>query len=367
MTSERYVVGIDYGTLSGRAVVVRVSDGAELASAVHDYGHAVLERQLPGGEPLGLDWALQVPSDYVDVLRTAVPKAVAASGVSTRGRHRDSDGLHGLHRAADASRTARPCASFPSSRTDRTRTSSCGSTTPPSRRRSGSTRWPHERGESWLARYGGKLSSEWEFAKGLQLLEEDPDIYARTERWVEAADWIVWQLCGRVRAQRLHRRLQGRSAGRRLSDQGLPAALNPGLRRTSSPTRLAHRARQSRRERRRADRAGSRLDRSPDQGSRWRSATSTRTSRRRPRRRDRSWPDARGHGHVDLPRDERRRPRRGPRHVRRRRRRHHPGLLGLRGRPVRRRRHLRAGSSDTGVPAAYDDEADAAGVDPRAT
>ena len=80
--TERYVVGIDYGTLSGRAVVVRVSDGAELASAVHDYRHAVLERQLPGGEPLGLDWALQVPADYVDVLRTAVPKAVAASGVS---------------------------------------------------------------------------------------------------------------------------------------------------------------------------------------------------------------------------------------------------------------------------------------------
>src|SRR5690606_20405884 len=55
----------------------------------------------------------------------------------------------------------------------------------------------HERGEPWIARYGGLISSEWEFAKGLQLLEEDPELYARTERWVEAADWIVWQLCGR--------------------------------------------------------------------------------------------------------------------------------------------------------------------------
>ncbi len=54
----------------------------------------------------------------------------------------------------------------------------------------------HERGEPWIARYGGKISSEWEFAKGLQLLEEDPEVYARTERWVEAADWIVWQLTG---------------------------------------------------------------------------------------------------------------------------------------------------------------------------
>jgi L-ribulokinase len=53
-----------------------------------------------------------------------------------------------------------------------------------------------QRGERWLARYGGRISSEWEFAKGLQLLEEDPEIYSRMDHWVEAADWIVWQLCG---------------------------------------------------------------------------------------------------------------------------------------------------------------------------
>src|SRR5699024_2715783 len=52
------------------------------------------------------------------------------------------------------------------------------------------------REESWLPRYGGLISSEWQFAKGLQLLEEDPDTYARTARWVETSDWIVWQLCG---------------------------------------------------------------------------------------------------------------------------------------------------------------------------
>jgi L-ribulokinase len=53
-----------------------------------------------------------------------------------------------------------------------------------------------ERGEPWLARYGGRISSEWEFAKALQLLDEDPEIYARMDRFIEAADWIVWQLCG---------------------------------------------------------------------------------------------------------------------------------------------------------------------------
>jgi len=77
------VVGVDYGTLSGRAVVVRVSDGVELGSAVHAYPHAVIERALPSGRTLPPDWALQVPGDYVDVLRTAVPAALAASAAGT--------------------------------------------------------------------------------------------------------------------------------------------------------------------------------------------------------------------------------------------------------------------------------------------
>ncbi|MEP7022904.1 MAG: ribulokinase, partial [Actinomycetota bacterium] len=54
----------------------------------------------------------------------------------------------------------------------------------------------HERAEPWIARYGGKISAEWQFAKGLQLLVEDPGIYSRADRWIEAADWIIWQLMG---------------------------------------------------------------------------------------------------------------------------------------------------------------------------
>lgn len=52
------------------------------------------------------------------------------------------------------------------------------------------------RGEPWLSRYGGKTSSEWFFPKALQILREDPQAYARAERLIEAADWIVWQLTG---------------------------------------------------------------------------------------------------------------------------------------------------------------------------
>ena len=84
---DRYVIGVDYGTLSGRAVVVRVSDGAELGSAVLDYPHAVMDATLAStGATLPPDWALQVPADYVEVLRTAVPAAVAAGGHRPRRR-----------------------------------------------------------------------------------------------------------------------------------------------------------------------------------------------------------------------------------------------------------------------------------------
>src|ERR1700730_11580419 len=78
----QYVIGVDFGTLSGRALVARVSDGAELASAVHEYPHGVMDaRPAAPGEPLPPDWALQDPEDYRDVLREAVPAALTAAGV----------------------------------------------------------------------------------------------------------------------------------------------------------------------------------------------------------------------------------------------------------------------------------------------
>ena len=80
--SDSYVIGVDYGTLSGRAVVVRVSDGEELGSAVLEYPHAVMESALAAsGAALPPEWALQDPNDYVEVLKHAVPDAVRAAGI----------------------------------------------------------------------------------------------------------------------------------------------------------------------------------------------------------------------------------------------------------------------------------------------
>jgi L-ribulokinase len=194
--SDAVVIGVDFGTLSGRAVVVRVTDAAELGSAVHSYAHGVMDRSLAStGAALPPDWALQVPSDYVDVLRAAVPSALAVSGVQPTdvvGIATDFTACTMLPVLADGT----PLCEVPGLA---------------DRPHAYVKLWKHhaaqshadrinalaeERQESWLARYGGRISSEWEFAKGLQLLEEDPELYDRMDHWVEAADWIVWQLCG---------------------------------------------------------------------------------------------------------------------------------------------------------------------------
>ena len=69
-----YVIGVDYGTLSGRAVVVRVHDGAEMGSAVHEYAHGVMDTVLATtGEALPPEWALQVPARACDHWPTMPP------------------------------------------------------------------------------------------------------------------------------------------------------------------------------------------------------------------------------------------------------------------------------------------------------
>src|SRR4051812_25423845 len=79
---DTFVVGVDFGTLSGRALVVRVSDGAELGTAVYAYPHAVIEETLPAsGEKLPPSWALQDPHDYRGVLKHAVPEVIRAANI----------------------------------------------------------------------------------------------------------------------------------------------------------------------------------------------------------------------------------------------------------------------------------------------
>lgn len=193
---EPLTVGVDFGTLSGRAVVVRVADGAELGSAVFEYPHGVLDETLPAtGRALPPEWALQVPADYVGVLRNAVPAALRDAGV-------DAGDVIGI--ATDFT----ACTMVP---TTADGTPLCELPEFEAEPHAYVKLWKHHsaqpqavrindlaraRGEKWLPRYGGLISSEWEFAKALEVFEEAPAVYSAMRHWVEAADWIVWQLTG---------------------------------------------------------------------------------------------------------------------------------------------------------------------------
>ena len=81
---RRYAVGVDFGTESGRAVLVDVRDGSVLANAVSPYANGVIDSALPlqeGRVELPPDWALQDPDDYIRVFQTAVPEVLRTSGV----------------------------------------------------------------------------------------------------------------------------------------------------------------------------------------------------------------------------------------------------------------------------------------------
>ncbi|WP_427173171.1 ribulokinase [Arthrobacter sp. 92] len=231
---ESFVIGVDYGTLSGRAVVVRISDGKELGSAVFDYPHAVVTEALPadtaGADAVRLpgEWALQVPNDYRDVLRHAVPAAIAQAAI-------DPAAVVGI--ATDFT----ACTMVPA-KADGTPLNELPEFA--NRPHAYVKLWRHhaaqaqadrinelarERGETWLPRYGGLISSEWEFAKGLQLLEEDPETYAAMDRWVEAADWIVWQLCGKYVRNACTAGYKGIYQDGAYPSEGFLAALNPGF------------------------------------------------------------------------------------------------------------------------------------------
>ncbi len=198
MSNRKYSIGVDFGTESGRAVLVDVADGREVASEVFPYTHGVIDEQLPlSGAKIELepDWALQDPEDYLRTFQKAIPGVLKKSGISPE----DVIGI-GIDFTA--------CTMLP---TKMDGTPLC--LVPEYRRNPHAwvKLWKHHAAQPeadrindtarkmkqpWLDRYGGKISSEWFFSKVLQILDEAPEVYAAADRMIEAADWVVWQLTG---------------------------------------------------------------------------------------------------------------------------------------------------------------------------
>ncbi len=194
--TEKYVIGVDYGTLSGRALIVRASDGHEMGSAVFEYPNAVMDRVLnSSGAALGPDWALQDAQDYVEVLKHAVPEALRVSGINPAdvvGIATDFTACTMIPVLEDGT----PLSQLPEFKDNPHAYVKLWKHHAAQPHADRINQLARDRKEKWLPRYGGQISSEWELAKGLQLLEEAPEVYNRMYKFVEAADWIIWQLCG---------------------------------------------------------------------------------------------------------------------------------------------------------------------------
>lgn len=195
---NKYTIGVDYGTQSGRAVLVNLADGHEVADHVTPYRHHVIDEFLPGsGKKLEHDWALQHPGDYLEVLKVSVPAVIQQSGIDPA----DVIGI-GIDFTA--------CTMLP---VDELGEPLCFQPELADQPHSWVKLWKHhaaqpeadkinaiaaERGEAFLPRYGGKISSEWMIAKVWQILDEAPAIYERADQFLEATDWVISQMTGQI-------------------------------------------------------------------------------------------------------------------------------------------------------------------------
>lgn len=199
MVSPAYAIGVDFGTASARVLLLDIRSGEEAAVAEFGYVHGVIADMLPGAdEPLPADWALHDPGDYMAVLGAGIAAVLA---------EKPDAAAHVVGIGIDAT----SCTVLPV--TDQG-VPLCQLPTWRNRRHAWPKLWKHhsaqpiasrltdvalERGEPFLARYGGRISSEWYFPKLIEIWLQDREVYDAAAGFVEVTDWVVWQLTGNER------------------------------------------------------------------------------------------------------------------------------------------------------------------------
>jgi len=195
-SSEKYTIGIDYGSLSARAVLMRVSDGMVVASCVYEYPNAVLSDKLPSGRQLPPDWALQVPSDYREALGVTIPEILKLSGVNPEqviGLGLDVTSTTMLPTTAEGL----PLCELPQYASEPHAYIKMWKHHGAARQAERMQRLAESGNVPWLSRFGGYISAEHYLPKVAQIADEVPELFEDCGRLIEVGDWIVWQLTGK--------------------------------------------------------------------------------------------------------------------------------------------------------------------------
>ncbi len=195
MSDIKYSIGLDFGTLSARALLVRIADGAIIAERSFDYPHAVIDRVLPEtGAPLPPDFALQDPRDYLDALDAILPLLTSAV---------DPEDIIGLCvdftccTLVPVDEHNTPLCFFPEYKGEPHAYAKLWKHHAAQKHADRMTAVAAERHEKWLADYGGRISSEWLFPKLCEILECAPEVYERADGFLEAGDLITSLLVGK--------------------------------------------------------------------------------------------------------------------------------------------------------------------------
>lgn len=192
---RQFTIGIDFGSLSARAVLMDVEDGSVAASCVYSYPHGVLSTALPDGTALPPDWALQVPADYRNALKILLPQILRESGVS-------AEQVLGI--GLDVTSTTmlpvtlegRPLCELEEYAHEPhayIKMWKHHAAQPQAERIEALAR---QDGAAWLSQFGGFISGEHFLPKAAQIAGEAPALYESCGRLCEVGDWLVWELTG---------------------------------------------------------------------------------------------------------------------------------------------------------------------------
>jgi len=193
--SVLFTIGIDFGTLSGRAVLVEVDSGDVVAQCARDYRHGVMETCLPDGTKLPPDWALQDPVDYLEVLDEIVPSVMKVSGI-------DPKQVIGIGVDFTSStilpvdEEGRPLCEKPEFSSNPHAWVKLWKHHGAAEQADRLTQIARARGERFLSLCGGKINAELSLPKILETLENAPEVYEQADCFMEAGDWIVRNLIG---------------------------------------------------------------------------------------------------------------------------------------------------------------------------